>query len=427
MAGWSSASLPMAAKWRAAAYGDGKFVAVALNSGNAAYSTDGISWTPTAMPSSREWSGVAFGANKFVAVAKDGYNPNIAYSSDGISWEALNILSGARLVDIAYGSGKFVAISGYYTNIASGSSISPSKSNVAAYSTDGINWEKITLPSSDSWVSIIYGNGKFVAVAFRSSSAIYSIDGINWYPVSLNYSYDWESVAAGNGKFVVVSSYIGTSQSKKAAYSSDGIEWVLSTLPYNADWSSVTYGNGKFLAIGGQSQKTAFTEDGSKWIAAPDLPSFAKWEDVVHGNGKFVSISAGANGTTGTRAAYISEDAIVSVKILLATSPNGGGTVSGAGEYFKGDTATVTATPANGWEFVAWTENGTTVSTSASYAFTVTANRNLTAVFKQKLTAWVGVANKARKGVKLNVSPNGQARNAVEAYIGVNGKARRFL
>ena len=44
---------------------------------------------------------------------------------------------------------------------------------------------------------------------------------------------------------------------------------------------------------------------------------------------------------------------------------------------------------------------------------TAAANRNLTAVFKQKLTAWVGISGKARKGAEL--------------YVGVNGKARRFL
>ena len=41
----------------------------------------------------------------------------------------------------------------------------------------------------------------------------------------------------------------------------------------------------------------------------------------------------------------------------------------------------MTATPAQGYEFVNWKENGSVVSTEASYSFTVTNGRNLTANF----------------------------------------------
>lgn len=113
--------------------------------------------------------------------------------------------------------------------------------------------------------------------------------------------------------------------------------------------------------------------------------------------------------------------------ITVSASPTNGGTVSGGGEYSEGTSVTVTAAPANGWQFVSWQENGKAVSISAAYTFTVTGNRNLTAVFKQKLTAWIGVNGKARKGVELYVGVNGKARKVTAAYIGVNGKARRFL
>ena len=113
--------------------------------------------------------------------------------------------------------------------------------------------------------------------------------------------------------------------------------------------------------------------------------------------------------------------------ISVSALPSGGGVVSGGGTFYDGTSAVVKATPANGWEFVGWTENGSTVSTSSSYTFTVTASRSLIAVFKQKLTAWIGVNGKARKGVELYVGVNGKARKVTAAYIGVNGKARRFL
>ena len=57
------------------------------------------------------------------------------------------------------------------------------------------------------------------------------------------------------------------------------------------------------------------------------------------------------------------------------------GTVTGGGTYMEGETCTVTATPAEGYVFSAWTEDGVTVSTDAIYGFTVESARNLVAVF----------------------------------------------
>ena len=65
----------------------------------------------------------------------------------------------------------------------------------------------------------------------------------------------------------------------------------------------------------------------------------------------------------------------------VTVNPGNGGTVSGSGNFASGETATVTATPNSGYKFVRWEENGKEVSTDATYSFTVTANRNLTAIF----------------------------------------------
>ncbi|MDR3168330.1 MAG: Ig-like domain-containing protein [Candidatus Peribacteria bacterium] len=69
--------------------------------------------------------------------------------------------------------------------------------------------------------------------------------------------------------------------------------------------------------------------------------------------------------------------------IAIMASPTNGGTVSGGGTFDAGTTQSVVATPANGWEFVNWTENRSPISTSASYSFTLTGNRSLVAQFKE--------------------------------------------
>ena len=81
---------------------------------------------------------------------------------------------------------------------------------------------------------------------------------------------------------------------------------------------------------------------------------------------------------------YLSNDATPStanLTIPITLTAGTGGTVSANSSYFSGDNATVVATASAGYAFVNWTENGTAVSTNASYSFTVTASRALVANF----------------------------------------------
>lgn len=61
--------------------------------------------------------------------------------------------------------------------------------------------------------------------------------------------------------------------------------------------------------------------------------------------------------------------------------PSTGGSIDGAGSYREGSSVTVIATPAEGYEFIRWIENGSELSTSQTYSFTIYSNRNLEAVF----------------------------------------------
>lgn len=67
--------------------------------------------------------------------------------------------------------------------------------------------------------------------------------------------------------------------------------------------------------------------------------------------------------------------------ITTSSNPTNGGTTSGGGAYTNGQSCTLTATPAAGCTFINWTKNGTVVSTSASYTFTVTSSGSYVANF----------------------------------------------
>lgn len=193
---------------------------------------------------------------------------------------------------IAYGDGKFVTLEG---GTGSGDGYK------SAYSTDGINWTSgRTLPYPCDWSSVAYGNGKFVAVQlgaynqYYGDKAAYSTDGIRWTGTSMPASDNWSSVTYGNGKFVSIASG-GSGGSNRCAYSTDGITWTQSSLPSSRGWKSVTYGDGKFVAIAYNSPGSygtnlcAYSTDGVNWTESY-LSTVGYWWSITYGNGKFVAI-----------------------------------------------------------------------------------------------------------------------------------------
>lgn len=78
--------------------------------------------------------------------------------------------------------------------------------------------------------------------------------------------------------------------------------------------------------------------------------------------------------------------------ITAAVSPPGSGTVGGAGNYPSNSVCILTASPNAGWGLKNWTQNGTQVSSSAAYSFTVRSNRSLVANFVPTYTVTTGVA-----------------------------------
>lgn len=192
---------------------------------------------------------------------------------------------------IAYGDGKFVTLEG---GTGSGDGYK------SAYSTDGITWTSGgTLPYPCDWSSIAYGNGKFVAVQksgnqYWGDKAAYSTDGISWTGTSMPLDTRWSSVTYGDGKFVAVASG-GSVGSNRCAYSSDGITWTQSTLPNSQSWRSITYGDGKFVAVAYNSPGSystnvcAYSTNGIDWTESY-LSTVGYWSSVTYGNGKFVAI-----------------------------------------------------------------------------------------------------------------------------------------
>jgi len=343
----------------------GNFVAPVTGSATAGRWNGGAAWTTATLPASSNWTSIASGAllteidaanlvvgdayiiktlnetlfngvgaetntpgTYFIATGTDnnegkvipvqdvavaiasGTNATARSVDGGVTWTAGgNLPSSATWTSVAYGQGRWVAV-------ASGGTAS-------AYSEDGgATWvEGGALPASEKWISITYGAGKFVAIADESNDAASSPDGgVTWAGSTGLANSDWNSVAFGNNRFVAVSKTSGT----VAAYSLNGIAWTAATLPTTAVWTGVTYGQGVFLAVS-STTAAATSEDGIVWTARTIDTSnsvAAAFGDISQ-QGIFASISSTGSANTsivgaGARAkgrAFVADNQIFAVRL----------------------------------------------------------------------------------------------------------------
>lgn len=133
----------------------------------------------------------------------------------------------------------------------------------------------------------------------------------------------------------------------------------------------------------GKAGVTLEVEQGTQ-LSVQALPDagyrFLNWSGSLWGASNPASLVVSSAATIGAAFELIPP---ASFTVQLSASPEAGGTVSGAGSYQENSQVTVTATANSGYKFVKWTENGAQVSTSASYQFQITSNRNLVAVFEK--------------------------------------------
>ena len=98
-------------------------------------------------------------------------------------------------------------------------------------------------------------------------------------------------------------------------------------------------------------------------------------------DGSVVSTSPNYSITVTEDASYVANFSLNSYQITATANPNNGGTVSGDGTYDHFEICTLIATPDPNYLFLNWTLNGSVVSTSPNYSFTVTGAASYVANF----------------------------------------------
>lgn len=222
---------------------------------------------------------VGYGDGRFVALGPNGKG---AYSDNGVVWNEISLpVSQSYWYFVAYGGGKFIASTG------DGGDAS------IICSSDGVTWTISNTPEISAIFSGVYGDGKFVILSIFNG--IYcSEDGITWTAGgSLPYYSNDSIIAYGNGMFVAMRSTTDGDDGV-AAYSPDGITWTTTTIPSGFYASCLAYGNGKFVAIQPDSTNAIYSEDGITWKETI-LPTSEDWSCLAYGNERFVLIAHNSN------------------------------------------------------------------------------------------------------------------------------------
>ena len=245
-----------------------------------------------------------------------------------------------------------------------------------------LNYGTSTLPTDNSAVSITTADGATV-------SSLTTTDGSEW-----KFTVTAEDEKTTEDYTIKVSiapdPATGNRNDVNAAKSTiENHDWTVPQTTANTEEEVKAWIEGQLANMDLDDASYTVTMTGGSFAAASE--GDAADRDGTDGSFAFtVKLSKGTNTGNVATSTYAETTVTISDGTITATpytkwtitvKAGDGGTVNGGGTFDGNTKITVTATPNSGYHFARWTENGAEVSISASYSFTLTADRTLTAVF----------------------------------------------
>jgi len=271
-------------KWTAVRYGNGLTVAISQTGATQYSINNGSTWTPgTTLSASYVWNDLAYddSTTTFVAVGTAASGaPVSAYTTTGLTWQT------GGTMNLSLGNFQSIAASGLGTYATAGYNTG----SIEVSTNSGISWTTYSLPSTQNWTSIAYGNGIWILVSggtTASTAAAYSLVTAQTWVASTLPSAIWTGVAFNplSGLFVAVA------KDGTTVTTSNGYRWNTTTSAVltsatggTPNWQNIRYGNGQFLVQnpgGSAAQSSATSVDGISWIYAP-MPSVQQWADAAY-------------------------------------------------------------------------------------------------------------------------------------------------
>lgn len=153
--------------------------------------------------------------------------------------------------------------------------------------------------SAKDWVSIAYGNDRFVAISSTGEVA-YSFDGVIWLPATMpsqdgSTAHNWKKIRYAQGVFFAVGDTGGRDiagdptpvSTNYSVTSFDGIVWTTRTLASIKEWQSIGFGNPYT-----DSRDSTVGKRTPTWIAIDNTNKFNKIHAGARALGR-VTVSAG--------------------------------------------------------------------------------------------------------------------------------------
>ena len=228
------------------------------NGGRFATSVDGTNWTLNTIGESINLRDIMLVYNKYYICGEKG---SIFTSEDKSTWTQIQTVYQDDFLDTVYAEGVFIACgsTGLYT------------------SEDGENWVKRI--TGTRITSVTYGNGKYIAVS-NGGKVYSSTDGVNWNYITLSNTQNYNRIRYVNNIFIIAGNY-GT-----IITSADGETWTERTSGTTQMLSGVAYGNGIYVVAGREC--SVVSEDLANWVSYTHPSPFIS-NALAFGNGVFIS------------------------------------------------------------------------------------------------------------------------------------------
>ncbi len=289
--------------------------------------------------------------------------------SDNQTWLTLSMANGSN--------------NGTITVTATGNSSTSVRSAIVTISGSGVSDQTVTVTQAGS-AAYLNLSTTTVSVAYTAgATGTFSITSNTTWTITDNQTWLTLSTAGGsNDATITVTATANSSASTRTAtvtVSGTGVSTQTVTVT-QAGIPTYTIGLTVSPVSSGTTTGAGIYNEGTS-VTITSTPAsgyqFVNWTE----GGTSVSTNASYTFTISANRTLVANFSLLTYTIATSSSPVLGGTTSGGGLYTYGATATVTATPATGYQFVNWTQAGSAVSTSVSYSFPVSANRTLVANF----------------------------------------------
>lgn len=290
------------------AFGNGIYIASALEAGTLLISTDLTSWeiiTPAGLPYNNR--SLIFHAGKFYMCGSGG---TVSTSTDGTSWETFETGTTEHLEDITYGGGQLICVGANSTIATSPDSVNWTLRPVG-FALEGLN---------NGLLSVHYLNGQFV-VGGKNGTLLTSVDGIEWTQIeweetswvfdaifheghyylcganSLHKTSDfssWEAIPVSDSETIYgitqnEGQTVTVGRSGEIFTSPDLIEWTPRKGGYTETFIRVVFADEKFV-LADFDGIIRTSNDSLAWTDAYEMPG-GNLIDFIYADGKFVAVN----------------------------------------------------------------------------------------------------------------------------------------